>query len=182
MTGQDVILGILAVEPKSGYDIKKKFENLFSYFFDASYGTIYPTLGKLEKEGLITKENVVQQGKPNKHIYSITEQGRVKFQSYLESDIQENVLRSDFMVRLIFGELADPQMVAGWINNALQRSQAELLSLENDYERMGPNMSPTQELCIQIGIGNIRSQVQVLQDGIARLRTINNNMEAPSHE
>lgn len=92
------------------------------------------------------------------------------------------MLRSDFMVRLIFGELAEPQMVAGWINNALQRSQADLLSLENDYERMGPQMSPTQELCIQIGIGNIRSQVQVLQDGIARLRTINNNMEAPSHE
>ncbi|SFL11391.1 DNA-binding transcriptional regulator, PadR family [Paenibacillus sp. 1_12] len=181
MTGQDVILGILAVEPKSGYDIKKKFEDLFSYFFDASFGTIYPTLAKLEKEGFITKESVLQEGKPNKHVYSITEPGRVKFQSYLQSDIQDNVLRSDFMVRLIFGELADPQMVTGWMNDALQRSQAELHNLENDYKRFSSGMSPTQEICIQIGIGNLRSQVQVLQQGIARLHMMD-SMEGKSHE
>lgn len=32
MTGQDVILGILAVEPKSGYDIKKSSRIYFPTF------------------------------------------------------------------------------------------------------------------------------------------------------
>ena len=56
MTSQDVILGILMKRSLSGYDIKHMFETIFSYFYNASFGTIYPTLSKMEKEGLITKE------------------------------------------------------------------------------------------------------------------------------
>ncbi|WP_083261642.1 PadR family transcriptional regulator [Brevibacillus brevis] len=32
----------------------------FSYFFRSTYGTIYPMLNRMEKEGLITKEIVPQ--------------------------------------------------------------------------------------------------------------------------
>jgi DNA-binding PadR family transcriptional regulator len=166
MTGQDVILGILINKPMSGYDIKKMFEELFSYFFDASFGTIYPTLGKMEKQGLITKESIAQQGKPNKHMYTITELGKVQFQSYLHSEMQNEVKRSDFMVRLYFGELADPQLVAGWMHEALQRSQTQLVRLQEDYEHLIPTMSPTQKLCIQIGITTTQAHIKVLQDGI----------------
>lgn len=50
MTGQDVILGILAVEPKSGYDIKKKFEDLFSYFLMRATARFTPRLASWRRK------------------------------------------------------------------------------------------------------------------------------------
>jgi DNA-binding PadR family transcriptional regulator len=172
MNAQDVILGILTSESKSGYDIKKMFEELFSYFFDASFGTIYPTLAKMEKEGLITKESVAQQGKPNKHIYTITAKGKEQFQTYLHSGMQDDVIRSDFMVRLFFGELADQHTVQGWLNHELEHKEKLLERLQGDYKRFLPSMSPTQDICAQLGIANMGSSIKILKEGIAKLQSI----------
>ena len=76
MNSQDVILGMLMKRSLTGYEIKQLFEDLFSYFYSSSYGTIYPMLHRMEKEELLTKENVLQDGKPNKNVFTITEKGR----------------------------------------------------------------------------------------------------------
>ena len=41
------IMGMLSMGPMSGYDIKKRFEKSLSYFWNESYGQIYPILRKL---------------------------------------------------------------------------------------------------------------------------------------
>ena len=86
MKGRDVILGILSRKERTGYDIKNILENQLSYFYDGTYGMIYPTLRKLEAEGKIKKEVVIQEGRPNKNVYTITEAGREEFATYFESD------------------------------------------------------------------------------------------------
>lgn len=48
---RDVVLGLLMGKELSGYDIKIVFEDVFTHFFDGSFGMIYPTLRQLEKEG-----------------------------------------------------------------------------------------------------------------------------------
>ncbi|MEO1142750.1 MAG: helix-turn-helix transcriptional regulator, partial [Pseudomonadota bacterium] len=54
MNTQSLILAILNFEDASGYEIKKESsEGAFSYFVDISYGSIYPTLAKLEADGLV---------------------------------------------------------------------------------------------------------------------------------
>lgn len=170
MTGQDAILGLLMGKSMSGYDIKQQFEELLSYFFDASFGTIYPTLSKMEKEGLITKESIEQQGKPNKNMYTITEQGKAQFQSYLQSKLQDNVLRSDFMVRMFFGEFAEPTLVQDWMEEAIAREEGHLERLKQDYKRYGKYMTPTQEICIQIGIASSESNLKIVSDGLAKIK------------
>ena len=69
----------------SGYDIKIVFEDVFTHFFDGSFGMIYPTLRQLEKEGKI-KEVVMQEGKPNKKMYFITDEGRKEFYQYMQTE------------------------------------------------------------------------------------------------
>ena len=51
LKGRDVVLGLLMGKELSGYDIKIVFEDVFTHFFDGSFGMIYPTLRQLEKEG-----------------------------------------------------------------------------------------------------------------------------------
>ena len=49
LKGRDVVLGLLMQKELSGYDIKIVFEDVFTHFFDGSFGMIYPTLRQLEK-------------------------------------------------------------------------------------------------------------------------------------
>ena len=45
------ILGMLAFQPMSGYDIKKIVDNSIAYFWKENYGHIYPMLAELSREG-----------------------------------------------------------------------------------------------------------------------------------
>ena len=70
-----IILGLLGIEPMSGYDIKKWVDMSFRYFWEIGYGQIYPTLRRLEEEGLVTMKIDHEQGGPEKKIYTISDSG-----------------------------------------------------------------------------------------------------------
>ncbi|NEW06934.1 PadR family transcriptional regulator [Paenibacillus sp. SYP-B3998] len=172
MTSQDVILGMLMKKSLSGYDMKHLLESVFSYFYNASYGTIYPTLSKMEKEGLITKESVQQDGRPNKKVYSITEEGRERFRTYMYSPIQLNEFKSDAMIRLYFGEFIEPEVVISYLELGIQRTEETLVVLKSDYEKHKHSISSTQEICLLIGIENNESVLGTLGRGLERLRKL----------
>jgi DNA-binding PadR family transcriptional regulator len=66
-----VVLGLIADEPRHGYDIIKALEAKFQGAYSPSPGAIYPMLQMLEEADLVAS---AAQG--NKRLYSITEQGR----------------------------------------------------------------------------------------------------------
>lgn len=170
MKGRDVILGLLMEKSMSGYEIKQHFESIFSYFFDASYGTIYPTLNKMEQKGLITKENVIQEGKPNKNIYSITENGKELFTDYMNDPIENDIYRSDFLMRLYFGHYVDNERLGQWLKGAIEDTKNMILQLEKNYENWKPFMTSSQEICIQIGIHTNKAKLDTLQHHLKNYR------------
>ena len=66
MDVKNIILGFLMYGSMTGYELKKFFSISFSFFSGLSYGSIYPALRKMEKEGLITMRLEVQDGAPNR--------------------------------------------------------------------------------------------------------------------
>ncbi|WP_406872041.1 PadR family transcriptional regulator [Aminobacter sp. P9b] len=75
-----VVLGLIAEEPRHGYDIIKALEAKFQGAYSPSPGAIYPMLQMLEEADL-----VVSVANGNKKLYSITEQGK----AYLEENAVE---------------------------------------------------------------------------------------------
>ena len=75
-----VVLGLIAEEPRHGYDIIKALEAQFQGTYSPSPGAIYPMLQMLEEADLLTSE---VEGK--KKLYSITDEGR----AYLEENRAE---------------------------------------------------------------------------------------------
>ena len=73
-----IILGFLMTNNMTGYDIKQKMSISTSNFIDASFGSIYPTLKRLEQKKLICFEEIVENGKLKK-VYCVTEQGKKEF-------------------------------------------------------------------------------------------------------
>ncbi|OEH94437.1 PadR family transcriptional regulator [Bacillus solimangrovi] len=169
MQAKDVILGLLKKKKMSGYDIKKRFEEEFSYFFDSSYGSVYPTLKKLEENDLIKKETIIQEGKPNKHIFSITEKGEKLFEMYLHSEVKRDNIRSDTCMRLYFGEFMDVRKQISLIDNAILQNKKTINKLKQMYVQHNEQMSNTQKISLQIGIEHQRSQAKVLLEGKQKL-------------
>jgi DNA-binding PadR family transcriptional regulator len=66
-----VVLGLIAEEPRHGYDIIKALEAKFQGAYSPSPGAIYPMLQMMEETDLI-----VSDASGNKRRYSITEEGR----------------------------------------------------------------------------------------------------------
>lgn len=49
--GKTIRLGVLTLGDKTGYETKKHFERAFGHFFVAGFGSIYPALGALTRDG-----------------------------------------------------------------------------------------------------------------------------------
>ncbi|QHI71707.1 PadR family transcriptional regulator [Aminipila terrae] len=96
-----IILGFLMREEMSGYDLKQWMINCTSYFFDASFGSIYPALKRLEKKGYIKSSEVVESSKFKK-IYSITHMGKSHFLTWLEKPIIFSKTKQEHLVYFYF--------------------------------------------------------------------------------
>lgn len=96
------ILGMLSVGPMSGYDIKKRVGESISNFWSESYGQIYPILKRLIDEELVTKTVERQPGKPDRHVYALTEQGGEELRRWLGEGVIPKVERNEFLLKLFF--------------------------------------------------------------------------------
>lgn len=129
------VLGILTIEPSSGYDLKKFTENNLSHFWSESYGNLYTLLKRLLEQGLVTKRTHGQEGKPDRIVYSITEKGREEFEQWLGQPFEPESIRSELLLKLFFGHhLPRERVVAHLI--AYRRQQQALDSALAGVERL----------------------------------------------
>ncbi len=100
------ILGLLNYGDMSGYEIHKAFQSSLHYFWPAQTSQIYRELLVLEKNKWIIKRTVEQKGKPNKHLCSITEEGRKELLRWLKDPDRTTTMRSPALMKIFFmGEL-----------------------------------------------------------------------------
>jgi PadR family transcriptional regulator, regulatory protein PadR len=82
---ETLILAVLSAESLHGYEIAKAIRAKSENLLKPSEGQLYPALHKLEAEGHISAEWVVQEGKPNRKTYTITESGSAKLATNKQS-------------------------------------------------------------------------------------------------
>lgn len=115
MDVQTILLGFLMFGSMTGYELKKFFEMSFSFFSGLSYGSIYPALKRMEKEGLITMELQVQDGTPNRKVYTITDSGRTAFVEGLKAPVEFERRKHPLLSRLFFFSFLPPRTeCASW--------------------------------------------------------------------
>ena len=103
MSVKYIILGGLMFSCSHGYEIKSQMAQKMSGEFGINDGQLYPALKKLEEEGLVVKTVVHQDGAPSRHVYSITDKGRVDFGQWLgSSEGEDRAFRYDFFRKDIF--------------------------------------------------------------------------------
>jgi len=119
MDVKTVCLGILTEGPASGYDLKKQFESTFGHFFAAGYGSIYPALSSLAEQGLVSCEEIPQDGKPDRKVYAITPAGHEFLREALRDPCPCHKVRSEFLATMFFAHLMPPEDVETILDNRL---------------------------------------------------------------
>ncbi len=99
------LLGVLSLGSMSGYDLKKTIEYSVGHFWKENYAQIYPMLKVLEREGLAVSSTEKQAGRPDRHVYTITEGGLDELRHWLAEPFEMQVERNELLLKLFLGEL-----------------------------------------------------------------------------
>lgn len=77
------LLGLLNYGSMTGYELDKIFRDSLSFFWQAKTSQIYRELDTMECHGWLTSERIIQNDKPNKRVYTITDSGKEELGNWL---------------------------------------------------------------------------------------------------
>lgn len=136
MDVRTICLGILTRGDATGYEIKKLFEDCrFSYFVEASFGSIYPALSRLTDDGLVSVREEAGGRRPDRKVYSITPKGRDAFVASLGGPLSDDRFRSPFLFAMMFSDFLDPGRVTALLDDYIADTEARLAQITCDCGR-----------------------------------------------
>jgi DNA-binding PadR family transcriptional regulator len=96
----DAILVCLTERPMTGYELAKTFDASIGFFWRADHQQIYRELTRLRDRGHVQGREVVQSGKPNKLVYTLTSEGKVALRQWAARPSSTSSIKDDLLVRL----------------------------------------------------------------------------------
>src|SRR3954466_1466416 len=106
------LLALLANGPAHGYELKLAMEQRFgSVLPPLNAGQIYTTLSRLERDRLVDDDAVAQNGRPNKRVYRLTQEGHAELERWVADSTPATRLKDDFFIKLVLARsagIADP--------------------------------------------------------------------------
>ena len=111
------LLALLAKEPAHGYELKTQLEQIFGEAYPSpNIGQIYVTLQRLERDGLVRSQDVIQATRPNKRVYELTQAGQEALVQWMDRPSEGPRVRDDFFMKLALSQLASTSDRLGLIN------------------------------------------------------------------
>jgi len=104
------ILGLLKERSMHGYQLSKRLTDTLGGFWRVSYGSLYPTLKRLEKQEAVERVFDEQEVGRRKNVYRITDVGESLFRDLLEEAGSDATGEDNrFRVRLAFFKYLAPE-------------------------------------------------------------------------
>lgn len=123
-----IILGFLLKNDLTGYDLKQRMSKSTSFFFDASFGSIYPALKRLEERKLISSQEIKEGGK-TKNIYHILIEGETYFINWLLKPVEFSKTKNDFLVKIFFYKYLPKETAITNLNGLIETAKIFLNQL-----------------------------------------------------
>jgi DNA-binding PadR family transcriptional regulator len=130
------ILTVLVEQPCSGYDLRKRFEGSVGFFWKTSFQQIYRELTKLEEQGLLHAQEIQQENRPDKKIYSVTEAGQQYLSAWIAQPSEVSPLKDDLLVKLFAGYLVPQETILTELEQHRQQHLQQLAvyqAIEQQY-------------------------------------------------
>jgi DNA-binding PadR family transcriptional regulator len=173
----EVLLGLLAIEPMSGYDLGLMIRGSVGHFWNESYGQIYPNLKKLEKGGFVSSKTERRKGKPERRVYSITERGRERLREWLAAPPQPEIPRNELLLKLFFGQQVPAAILIGYVEHMAEEHGAVLDFLEKaEREQIDANRhypgAPYWRMAARFGELEMKAHLRWAEETLAELKKL----------
>lgn len=140
------LLGLLARQPLSGYDLAQYMKKRIAPMWSALPSQIYPELAKLEKQGMVKHTVVEQQNyRPDKKVYEITEAGREALRQWVTEPTPISSIRDEFILKAYSLWLADPTNSIEHVREHEKIHQRHLAEHEETLARLQREWGPALE-------------------------------------
>ncbi|MBT2288832.1 helix-turn-helix transcriptional regulator [Paenibacillus albidus] len=106
-----LILGQLLAGPKHGYEIKKNVQEALGKSFEINNNLLYPALRRFQEMGALMKEVEKADGKPDRHVYLLTETGEEIFNGLVRDFPGKAAANQlEFLVRVALFDRLEPEL------------------------------------------------------------------------
>jgi PadR family transcriptional regulator, regulatory protein AphA len=166
MSLRHAMLGLLAVEPATGYELTRRFDKSLSNAWHASHSQIYPELARLEHEGMV---EVVAEGPRKSKTWALTAAGGDELRRWLVEVEPSRQQRSESALRAFLApRLLEPADARIALERDLRHVVAQRELLEGIKRSVAGSDSPF-EPAVDLGLrlspvmeGWLRDQLDAL--------------------
>jgi len=173
----EVLLGLLEIEPMSGYDLGVVIRASVGHIWNESYGQIYPNLKKLAAEGFVTSKTERQKGKPDRRIYSVTKKGQERLAKWLAVEPQPEIARNELLLKLFFGAQVPAEILIGFVDRMAEREGAVLKELTRlEHEEIAQSQhypgAPYWKMAARFGQLELKAHLRWAEETLEELHKI----------
>lgn len=174
MSLRHAILGLLAVEAMSGYNLKKQIDESVGLMWSADQSQVYRTLAGLVEDGLAARTSVVQETRPTMHIHAPTEAGLAELDDWLRSPLERERAREPFLLRLFFAG----RLPIAEVRTLLRARRDEIAQVLAALEAVHPEDGAAgvdevlKYATLSSGLAHARAEVAWVDDTLSRIDAV----------
>jgi len=158
------LLGLLAQGSAHGYELHQKLIADLGQVWHISLSQTYNILNRLEAQGFIVGAMQEQQKLPAKRLFSLTTQGKERFERWLKATSASSVraIRLEFLTRLYFARTRSAEFAHQLIDAQLIGARTNLERLRSLHQEI-PEDQLTNRLGLELRIRQFESILEWLQ-------------------
>ncbi len=166
-----LILGLLALKPMSGYDVKRFLKGLSWLIGSPSPGSLYPILRTLLEDGRVTVETIPGVDRPPRKIYTITEAGRRELETWLDQPAAAQAPLKSFVMRLLLSDHYAPDVLCRHLGHRRDQVAAKKAGLLTMTQALDGNQDPGQHMALEYGLALASAELAWLERTLETLAT-----------
>ncbi len=147
MALRHAVLAALLDGELSGYQLAKAFDLGVANFWYAQPQQLYAELTRLEKDGLIVGRKVVQETRPNKRLFRVTDAGLVELEHYTAASAKPSFIRDDLLVKVQAADHVDTQALITQLTERAAFAQAKVDLFSELLRTMRGDRTEEEFLC-----------------------------------
>jgi DNA-binding PadR family transcriptional regulator len=172
----EVLLGLLTIRPMSGYDLGQNIRTSVGFFWNESYGQIYPNLKTLAANGFVKSKTERQEGKPHRHVYAITKKGRERLAAWLAVAPQPEIPRNELLLKLFFGPQIPAEILIGYVEDMVRKQKLLVQTFTETEEAVRAQDeypdAPYWKMTARFGQLELEAHLRWGEEALANLRKI----------
>jgi DNA-binding PadR family transcriptional regulator len=175
LTGfEQVLLGMIFIQPSTGYDLKRRFATTALGAYQPSSGALYPALNRLERRGLLTSDAPppADGGRPRR-LYRLTEEGGQAHLDWLREPVAPETVAQDLGLHLLrfvmMAQVLPEETVVAFLTSLRTGLAGFVGSLEEQAAAIDEAGNPYPALAIEHGLAVHRASLAWADQAIARL-------------